>query len=631
MYNKKNIFYIAGVILSEKKYSNLNDCVVDARDGVDGAFDALYSISYPYAYSAASHLLKKKEDIEDALQNSFFYVSRHISELRDTTAYLKWLNRIVINECKKILLNQKKHSIIFLIEKNRMISREESGDPDDFQIGKTDLAETVNAIIDKMKPQKKEVLKLYYFENLSYSEISKKLGIPIGTVMSRLYTAKKELEKEIKELQKDGTVLWSLPVLPLVAALLAYNVKAEIPVALIGQAAGGATAVSASAASASGTAGAAGASAAAVTSGAAGAGSAVAAVGGSVAVKAAVVAVTAAVAVGGGAVTKNIVKNRKPAPETSISETVEETKTSEDDKYFTDEDYLLTDDSFSIENNLSEIEKTEKSQIESSLPVTSEENTSSVSTQSTAVTEKESMTVTPAVGTGVEGKTRKSENNQTASMPASTAVQSSAEVTTVLSEASTEKSVETKTAKHTAAYKPVAGASTEKTSKTTTAPPASSTSAAPVSVTEKKPETTADSVSGLTVKEGVLNSYSGSGGAVNIPSTVNGQTVTAIGAGAFEGSEITSVSIPSGVTRIGQMAFSDCTKLTSVSLPSTLTGIGDCAFDGCSSLNTVTIPESVTDIGDDAFDGCNNLTIRCKEGSAAYDYAVENGIDYVLI
>ena len=56
-----------------------------------------------------------------------------------------------------------------------------------------------------------------------------------------------------------------------------------------------------------------------------------------------------------------------------------------------------------------------------------------------------------------------------------------------------------------------------------------------------------------------ITKYNGEGGAVTIPSTLGGKPVTAIGGGAFYGcSELTSVTIPEGVTEIGNLAFNGC-------------------------------------------------------------------------
>ena len=86
-------------------------------------------------------------------------------------------------------------------------------------------------------------------------------------------------------------------------------------------------------------------------------------------------------------------------------------------------------------------------------------------------------------------------------------------------------------------------------------------------------------------------------------------SVTSIGDWAFEGcSGLTTVSIPSSVTSIGIGAFSGCSGLTTVTIPSSVTSIGDSAFYSCSGLTTVAIPSSVTSIGYGALAYCSGLT-----------------------
>ncbi|NCA74193.1 MAG: hypothetical protein EOM93_05060, partial [Gammaproteobacteria bacterium] len=68
-------------------------------------------------------------------------------------------------------------------------------------------------------------------------------------------------------------------------------------------------------------------------------------------------------------------------------------------------------------------------------------------------------------------------------------------------------------------------------------------------------------------------------------------------------------------------AFSDCTGLTSVTIPSSVTYIGQSAFEGCTGLTSVTIPESVTEIGHYAFYG---LTFVAEDGTTVLDHTVEN-------
>ena len=85
--------------------------------------------------------------------------------------------------------------------------------------------------------------------------------------------------------------------------------------------------------------------------------------------------------------------------------------------------------------------------------------------------------------------------------------------------------------------------------------------------------------------------------------------VTNIGNYAFENcSGLTSVAIPDSVASIGNHAFANCLGLTSITIPGSVTSIGNYAFYGCSGLTSVTIPDSVTSIGGWAFYDCSKLT-----------------------
>ena len=82
-----------------------------------------------------------------------------------------------------------------------------------------------------------------------------------------------------------------------------------------------------------------------------------------------------------------------------------------------------------------------------------------------------------------------------------------------------------------------------------------------------------------------------------------------IGKCAFKGcSGLTSLTLPAGITEIGDEAFEYCSGLTSLTLPAGITEIGSSAFFGCSGLTSLTLPAGITSIGDDAFYGCSGLT-----------------------
>ena len=85
--------------------------------------------------------------------------------------------------------------------------------------------------------------------------------------------------------------------------------------------------------------------------------------------------------------------------------------------------------------------------------------------------------------------------------------------------------------------------------------------------------------------------------------------VTSIGERAFRNcTGLTSVTIPNTVTSIGAEAFEECRSLTSITIPNSVTSIGESAFEECRSLTSITIPNSVTSIGEEAFRYCSSLT-----------------------
>ena len=114
-----------------------------------------------------------------------------------------------------------------------------------------------------------------------------------------------------------------------------------------------------------------------------------------------------------------------------------------------------------------------------------------------------------------------------------------------------------------------------------------------------------------------VSGYTGTGGNVVIPNSVDGVPVVSIGDLAFHlRSRLTSVTIPSGVTRIGDGAFDGCSSLTNIVIPNSVTRIGRDTFFYCGSLTNIIIPDSIANIDSGAFTLCSSLTAIYFQGNA---------------
>ncbi len=120
-----------------------------------------------------------------------------------------------------------------------------------------------------------------------------------------------------------------------------------------------------------------------------------------------------------------------------------------------------------------------------------------------------------------------------------------------------------------------------------------------------------------------ITDYTGDAAKLSIPATLGGKKVTGIGEKAFSDCDLTSVTVPNGVTSIGDGAFAYCTSLAAVNMPDSLKNIGSNAFEFCISLTSITIPDNVTSIGYSAFYQCQSLSsVKLSKSLKLIDSAV---------
>ena len=105
-----------------------------------------------------------------------------------------------------------------------------------------------------------------------------------------------------------------------------------------------------------------------------------------------------------------------------------------------------------------------------------------------------------------------------------------------------------------------------------------------------------------------ITGYTGTATEVVIPAQIDGLPTTSVGFEAFRDCKnLTSISIPEGITKFGISAFYGCKSLTAIPIPDSVIEIGDLAFHGCKNLTSISIPNGVTEIGGGVFTDCENL------------------------
>ncbi len=109
-------------------------------------------------------------------------------------------------------------------------------------------------------------------------------------------------------------------------------------------------------------------------------------------------------------------------------------------------------------------------------------------------------------------------------------------------------------------------------------------------------------------------------------------TVKKMGVAAFEGcSSIQSITFDADMTAIPAQSFNKCSSLSTVNLPNYITTIGSYAFANCPNLTYLEIDKRVTNIADAAFYNDPNLCLGVWYDSAAYRYALNENINYILL
>lgn len=148
----------------------------------------------------AMRLLRNREEAEEAVQDAFVRAYRALERFEKRSSFSTWLYRIVFNVCSTALSKRGEQLQQVSVEKNDGVPVDEIPDlgeiPDSIVEGEEFKRDVVDAM-NELPPLYGGIATMFYLDDLSYEEIAKITGSPLGTVKARLFRARAMLRDGI--------------------------------------------------------------------------------------------------------------------------------------------------------------------------------------------------------------------------------------------------------------------------------------------------------------------------------------------------------------------------------------------------------------------------------------------------
>jgi len=163
---------------------NLKQAFADRRN-------KLYRVAYSWCHSAAL--------ADDLVQETMLKALKNAGSLRNTATLDTWLYRIMLNCWHDHLRVQGRHVELFDVSDDKIPEHHET-----YQ--QVQIVDRVRDAVARLPMSLREVVTLADFAGFSYAEIAEIVDIPIGTVMSRLFRARKNLKEQLLDLGNDESM-----------------------------------------------------------------------------------------------------------------------------------------------------------------------------------------------------------------------------------------------------------------------------------------------------------------------------------------------------------------------------------------------------------------------------------------
>jgi RNA polymerase sigma-70 factor, ECF subfamily len=185
---------------SKKDYPSMEDVALwkAAQKNDMQAFEELVARHRDKIYARAFSMIRNEEDAIDLSQEAWVKAWQRLRQFQGDSSFLTWMTRIVINLCLDKLRKQKREraeSIENLEEESGGVERQMplvTINPTE-RLERTELRARIDKALGQLSYEHRTVLILHEFEELEYKEIAKRMQCSIGTVMSRLFYARRKM------------------------------------------------------------------------------------------------------------------------------------------------------------------------------------------------------------------------------------------------------------------------------------------------------------------------------------------------------------------------------------------------------------------------------------------------------
>ena len=173
------------------------------RAGDTSGFDLLVKQHYARVYNTAFRMLGEADRAADATQAAFVRAFGSLGRFRGEAAFATWLYRIVVNVCLDHLREATKQPASLTLVGDESDEPQELAVPDELadpvhEVTRHERQALVHGALQRLAPEHRTILVLYDLNGFSYQEAASVLGIPVGTVKSRLNRARNALKNELQ-------------------------------------------------------------------------------------------------------------------------------------------------------------------------------------------------------------------------------------------------------------------------------------------------------------------------------------------------------------------------------------------------------------------------------------------------